>query len=480
MNFSDKSLVLILILGSGAILGIGLGFNIIVEISFFFTVIPFLIVLYKYIQRNSEIRDLRKQKLESEIGVAIEDLVNLLEKQNESIEVKEGFRKKSIGFFKKDNFSETIILSCFEIVKILKIDNLYKRGYALALAYAVSYARSLQDGAVATEIDNSVRTRGTSPYGKNPKLEENEITWYKRFWESNDLLTNTYEEVFTSVKELDLVEIDQKQSLVKLNIEDLHKVFKLKESKVDKLIKLIAKDIDPIDFNKILSTLRTDVVIISTTGTSGSHTKSGYTYLKKILDDELSASDPKLNRSVRFVLFDQLTKNETDPIFFDLKNWGEKIDRKTRELQEEKGGEGSTFSFVVVKSSIHELYFFGDDLPEKGAIRLPPEIFDGLKPEETTKSTLQVLAKALSKEKLSLRDFIERNLEYLDGIPDNETAKRITLNLEKHCNVSKWTISDFARPDLKIEYFTEIGISDEQANLIISEAKELSSILKSP
>lgn len=157
---------------------------------------------------------------------------------------------------------------------------------------------------------------------------------------------------------------------------------------------------------------------------------------------------------------------------------GKRIEDRARYFRSKDMGDGRSFSFVVLKSAINELYFFGDTMPKKGAIKMSPEILDGLRPEETTKSTLQIIAKALADKEISLSDFIDHNLEYLDGVPSDGTAEKIIEAFGKHFDVQKWRISDFPRKNVQVTDLTKIGIPETQAESILSESKSLSKMLK--
>lgn len=477
MNRSDKILISLTILGIIIVFAVTAYLDKLNELSFLLTLIPFIAGIIKIIEQRSQIQQTRKQKLASDVNPVIRSLVNMLEEK--SLEVKEGFRKTAEKFLKKDNVTEAVVLSCFEFANILKIPKQYNRGYALAMSYALSNVYILENGVSAETIDNSVRKRHTIPYGEKNELDDFEVDWYKRFCESKNILISSFDDLLKETEPLEIKQIDEKHISISRNYVELKEYTELKESKIDKLLELVIKKIPKIDFNKILSTLRTEVVIISSEGfkddTSGSK-KRGSEYLNQALNEKISSKN-RLNRSVRFVLYDEVLKDR-DARTFDLQRWGREIDDAAKKIRSEDNGDGRIFSFVVLKSSINELYFFGDDLPEKGMIKMPPEVLDGLKPEEITKSTLQLLAQIFNDEKISLQDFINYNLEYLEGIPNFETATLIISRMEEKFSISKWKISDFARFAVTSSDLQSIGIAEEQANTIINEAKSLTKLLK--
>lgn len=324
MKLTDILLFIITVVVTGGLVFMAFLYNWSNEASFLIGVIPVAGTVIKMIQQRRELQYERKKTLSATLKPVIITLLGLLEKQHTSIDIRDRFNKKLKSFLREKNITETVVLSCFEFADILQIPKEHNRGYALAMAYALSNKFALENGDSAKEIDNSVRKRGTISYGDNPDLEQQDKDWYKRFCDSDNVLEKSYGDLLKEVKDLDIEEIDKKQIIIEKNYTDTKTFVANPDSKIDKLIELLIRKMPEVDFNKILSTLRTEVVTISTEGSkddSSGSDKRGSIYLNQALEEKMLLNSPKLNRSVRFVLLDQIT-GEKGSRDFDLKKWG--------------------------------------------------------------------------------------------------------------------------------------------------------------
>ena len=95
---------------------------------------------------------------------------------------------------------------------------------------------------------------------------------------------------------------------------------------------------------------------------------------------------------------------------------------------------GREFNFVVAKTSIYEIKPFSDELSRsERKIDIPEDMLESIKSEDLTFPALLTMAEILrSVEDVSIFDFINKNIEYLDGIPDVITAEKISRILKKN------------------------------------------------
>ena len=89
-----------------------------------------------------------------------------------------------------------------------------------------------------------------------------------------------------------------------------------------------------------------------------------------------------------------------------------------------------------------------------------------------------IIARALQQESISLQDFIDHNLEYLDGVSNDQILEMIINHMKDNFGISKCTISDLIKNNVSIDNLVEYGLGKDVAEQILSEAKIITKLLK--
>ena len=447
----------------------------------YLALIPLTASLLKIILDNGKIKKIQGNIVESFVHPAATTLVTFLKKQNNiSIEQIDNFIRESEKQFRQvGDLTPTILYMCNLFSTLQKIEDKYHHSYTLAVAYTLFTQLDIKDGQSAREINSSVTKRKVIHVGSEKwTISDENATWYMRFIDSERLLHVKFSEIFEEVKEIKSNELEEKQLQINNEAQYLAKLLEDKKAKLNKLLDIVVKEIPEANISKIISSLRTEIVIISSQGKKGNETSiRGSKYLNQALDAE-GIEYGRLNYSVRFVFLNDIMKDH-DARYFDPHNWGKQIEERANRLRlDELGHDDSPFNFAILKSSLQDLQFFGDKI-EDGRIKIPPGILEGVKSEDATFSTLQIIAKMLQQRSLSLSQFIDKNLEYLDGIHSTEDANKIISGLGEKFNKQSWSISDFITYKVTTDDLINLNFSESQANQIITEAKTVSSFLPS-
>ena len=481
MDRSDKFLIFITIAAVGIFIFLTTINNIFFQLILYVTFIPLATMFVKLIINKGKMRRIRNNIFDFVVHPTLTPLVTFLQNHGTSPEQIDLFiRESKQSFNKESDVTPTIVNMCNLFTKLQKVDKQFQVSYTLAVSHSLTVLMDVKEGQAAREIDSSVIRRKSIRCG-NEKwiITDYDLDWYKRFSESEKILHVPFVEVYNEVKDIGISELEEKRDQVQNKVAELTKYLEEHEEKLNKLLGLIMRRIPEVDFFKILSSLRTEIVIISSQGlrdqSEYESSIRGSKYFNQALDEK-GLNYGRLNYSVRFVFLNDIMKG-SDPRYFNLQNWGRQIENRAKELRESEHGNERKFNFAILKSSLQDLQFFGDKI-DKGRIRIPLEILDGLKTEDVTYSTLMIIAKALQQKSISLREFIDKNLEYLDGIQSEEIAKKIVEVLGKKYGKTNWSISDFMRHDVKIKDLVELGIAEGSARKVISEAKSISDLLK--
>ncbi len=480
MDRSDKILIFITILGVGIFVLLTTTNNAISQLTPYALSIPLITTFVKLIINKGKMKRIKNEIFELIIQPTLTPLVTFLQSHDTSPEQVDSFIRKSKKSFKEEaDITPTIIYMSYLFTELQKIEKQFQTSYFIAVAHSLAVLMNVKEGQAAREIEGSVIRRKVKCGNKKLIITDHDVEWYKRFSESEKILHVPFEEVFNEVKNLGIPEIEEKREQIQNKVTELTKYLREKEGKLNKLLGLIMKQMPEIDFFKILSSLQTEIVIISSQGIKDQSdydsTIRGSKYLNQALDEK-KINYGRLNYSVRFVFLNDIMQG-SDHRYFNLQNWGRQIENRANELRKLDNGDERKFNFAILKSSLQNLQFFGDEI-EHGRIKIPPEIIDGIKTEDVTYSTLMIIAKALQQKSISLREFIDKNLEYLDGIKGEEVAKKIIQVFGQKYGKSKWSISDFITHDVTTKDLEELGISESYAKKIISEAKTISDLIQ--
>ena len=481
-NRSDKMLIWITIISIGGFVGFATFTSSLAKLIPFIGFIPLTTTIIKIIQDHSKNKRIQEKILEYIVNPTISPLVGLLQNNYKiSSEDINEFKKEAIhGIKTNSDITPTVVWMSYKFAKLIKVDETFLKSYSLAIAHALSLMMDVKEGSASREINSSVTKRKKILAGNEMWTIKNEdIDWYKRFSFSDALLHTTFESVYGEVKNFGISKVEKSIQDLEIQVETLTASLKDNDVKLNRILRLILQTMPKVDFFKILASLRTEIVIISKEGfgdeydkADSSHT-SGSKYLKQALE-ELKINFGRLNYSVVFAFLSDIMKN-VDPHSFNLNNWGKQIENRAIELRKLDEREERKFDFAILKSSLHDFQFFGDKIGEKTRIQIPPELLNGLKSNDASLSTLVLISKALQQEEISLHDFIDRNLEYLDGITDSTIAKKLSESLCKKFGNDIWKISDFA--NCKIIDLEEIGLTKSHSQFILDEAKTISELL---
>lgn len=453
--------------------------------------ISLLIASFRFMSDRDKEKRKRRDIVEQSIRPTISPLITVLKTaklgdvSSEQIDDLERSAEKDVHG--ESDLIPTIVHISNKFADTLKVVDKYKRAYSLALAYKLVLSKDIKEGQTAREIDSAVTKRKIIKCGKDTwNLSDDDVAWYLKFSESEELLELQFSQIYTTVKDLDVKKLQEQRDEVHREAQVLRTYLKDKDVRFQRLMMLIMKRIPHVDFLKIMVSLRTDIVLISLIGVSdpsdrGSSggAETGSKYIKQVLE-ELKLNFGKLNRSVYFGFLKDVVPKGTDSRYFDLQSWGKQIEIRANELRKEDNGHERKFNFVVLKSSLHELRSFGDKLEDESRIKISSEMLDNIGSGDANLSTLITISKILRElESTSLRDFIDKNLEYVEGINDQDAARKISQHLMKKHNKQDWLISDFKKCTIKKEDLTELGIDEEQAVNILKESTSIAEILSS-
>ena len=184
----------------------------------------------------------------------------------------------------------------------------------------------------------------------------------------------------------------------------------------------------------------------------------------------------KLNNGVYFTFLKDLQGG--DKIFFDVKSWGRILEERIRKKREEGGNISRLFNFAVLKSSLHDFNAFGDNI-EKSRIQLDDEMLNKITSDDIQFSTLVEISNILKRtEKMSIEEIINKNIQFLNGIIDEENAENISKKLRERRDKETWTIFDFVDKNVTIKELTEMGVNEENAKNILKDAQELTKVFR--
>lgn len=482
-NRSDKMLISLTILSIGGFVGFILFSPSLTNLLPYVGFIGLTATIIKIILDHSKNKRIQEKILEYIINPTISPLVVLLQRSYDvsSDEIKK-FKHQAIqGIKTNSDITPTVVWMSYKFAKLINVDEKYLRSYSLAIAHELSLIMDVNEGSTSREIDSAVTKRKKIPAGDETWIIKNEdVDWYKRFSFSDMLIHTTFENVFNEVKNRGISEVEKSRKDLETQVETLTSSLKDNDIKLNRILRLILQTMPKVDFFKILASLRTEIIIISREGfgdeydkADSSSTPTGSKYLKQALD-ELKINFGRLNYSVVFAFLSDIMKN-VDSHSFNLYNWGKQIEARAIELRRLDNREERKFDFAILKSSLHDFQFFGDKLGEKNRIQIPPELLGGLKSNDASLSTLVLISKALQQEKISLHDFIDRNLEYLDAIPDSIIARKLNETLCKKFGKEIWKISDFE--SCTLSDLEEIGLTKSHGQSILEEAKTISQLL---
>lgn len=482
-NRSDKMLISITIISIGGFLVFTMLSPSMASLMPYLGFILFTSAIIKLILEHRKNKRMQEKILEYIINPTISPLVILLQNSYDisSDEIKK-FKHEAIqGIRNNSDITPTVVWMSYKFAKLVNVEEKYLKPYSLAIAHALSLMMDVKEGTASREIDSSVTKRKKILAGSQSwNIKNEDVDWYKLFSFSDMLIHTTFENVFDEVKNHGISEVEKSRKDLEVQVETLTTSLKDNDFKLNRIMRLILQKMPKVDFFKILASLRTEIVIISREGfgdeydkADSSNTPTGTKYLKQALD-ELQINFGRLNYSVVFAFLSDIMKN-TDSQSFDVYNWGKQIEARALALRKLDKREERKFDFVILKSSLHDFQFFGDKLGDKNRIQIPPELLTGLKSDDASLSTLVLISKALQQEEINLHDFIDRNLEYLDGITDSITAKKLNENLCKRFNKNIWKISDFE--SVTVTDLEEIGLTKSHAKLILEEAKTISQLL---
>ncbi|CUR51338.1 exported protein of unknown function [Nitrosotalea devaniterrae] len=386
------------------------------------------------------------------------------------------------GVRDKDDIIPTIVNVASKFTDLLIIDPKYKKSYSLALSYKLVFTRDTNEGQAAREINSKVTKGNKIRCGTDYwPLSREDVEWFLKFSEFEELLL-PFEQIYNSIKDLDVVQVQKDRDETYSQIGTFQKYFKENDLRFKRLLALILEKIPTADFFKIISNLQSDIIVISLHGmrdpsdVKGKPAPTGHQYINRVLQEQ-NLDYGKLNRSVYFAFLSDVMSPNTDPRFFDLQAWGKQIEIRANELRKQDNGQRRRFSFIVLKSSLHELRSFGDKIGDTSRVKISPAMLTHLDTRHANPSILVIISKILREtQSLSLHDFINKNLEYVNGIDNKETAKIISEGLGKQYNKEEWLIEDFKRRDIKKEDLVLLGFSEEQAYKIINEAVSIAEI----
>lgn len=432
------------------------------------------------IKRNEEI-------IEEEIISAVSPLITILQ-------VSKNFTEKQIdwittqieGNLENDRkLISMILLIVSRFCNLIKVEGKDHIPYALALTYKLVEANKTREGRSQKQINNAVTISKRIFCGsKLWKITNDEIIHYHKFTALENLIMLDYEQ---AKEKAITVDANQAGEDKKINLEEsgvIYGILKDNEGKLKKILSIIHDDIPESDFLKILASLETDIVIISEQGTSNPEERkpsgnapSGKQFVDEVLEKR-GLKLGKLNHGVPFAFLHDITEGK-NPIFFDLKAWGNQIEKEANTLRKEAGAEERKFNFALLRTPIHELHAFGDDLGEKSRIKIDDNTLARLNSQDVTISTLATIGQILREnKKTSLYEFIDKNIRYLDGITSKEMAQSISEYFCKKHDKKEWQISDFVNYAVTKQDFEGLSITSEQIDKILSETKIIHEIIR--
>jgi hypothetical protein len=457
----------------------------------------FVLAIVNQSRKYKATKERKEQLRETQIKPSIAPIIDLVHKVTEPAEVSwaeiDELSRKAVEKLRDEGDLTSLIVGIMnDMVGMMKLEGKadfikYRRSYALALAYRVSLSKDLQNGQVARSIDSAVRKRKIIKcYQETWQLTDDEIDWYVKFSSSEDIFMHPFGQLFQLVHNLDSKEIAKERDANIHQASVLQKHLNEKEEKLQKLLKIILRRIPLGDFLRLISSLRSNVVIISLQGTTDPEERailqarapSGRKYLKQVFEAEKLRLG-KINDAVYFVFLRDIIPAGQDPKYFDIETWGRNIAEKARSLREIDKVPGRKFNFIVAKTSIYEIKSFGDELSKsERKIDIPEDMLESIKSEDLTFSALLTMAEILrSVEDVSIFDFINKNIEYLDGIPDPITAEKVSRILMEKYHKREWLIVDFIKYGVKVQDLEACGIPKEQASRIIKDAEVMSKII---
>lgn len=456
------------------------------QIMYFITATSFVIAIIKYSSDKSKEKRKQKDIVELSIKPAVSPIVTVLKTSKlgdflpEQIDEIEKSAESDVH--EKDDLVPTIIKISSKFAEMLKIDQQYRRAYSLALAYRLVFEKGIGEGQAAKEINIAITKRNTIKSGTEYwHLSKEEVDLYLKFSEHEDLLL-PFEQIFHSTENVDVVEAKRDREEIYDQLGTVQQYLKGNDIRFQRLLALVLQRIPIFDFLKIISNLRTDIIVISVQGirdpssTKGIPAPTGSKYVHQVLQ-ERKLDYGKLNRSVYFTFFSDVIPSDTDPRYFDLQSWGKQIENRANELRQQDNGLRTKFNFIILKSSLHELRSFGDKIDDTSRIKISPEMLTHIGSSDANASILFTISKIIRQNQyISLHDFINRNLECVNGINDESIANRISKGLEIKFDKKEWLISDFKKYSVKKEHLTELGIMEEQASTIINEASSINEI----
>lgn len=456
------------------------------QISSYVALAAAVIAIYSFFHGLHNKRNKTKEILELEVFPTISTLITHLEasKKFSEKQIKDIFIGIDGDLEKLSNFNSIIILIAYRYSQLIEVDLDYLRPYSLALAYELVEIKKSRLGRAAEQIDTQVRKNFKIKCGEDIwSLEKDEVSKYIKFSEVNNLPLLSFNDSLEKIKDIDPEKVEEKRKKIQKEANEWILYLNENESKFNKLLGIIRKNIPDSEFLKILSNLETDIVLISEQGLSDQAERAKYGRAdtgKKYIDEALEQRGlklGKLNNAVSLAFLNDITKGK-DPIFFDLEAWGKQVEKDANELRKVDKGDERKFNFVMLQSSLHQLLAFGDELGKQSKIKIDSETLKQLGTRDTNLSTLITISKILREHSsTSLGQLIDKNLEYLDGIYDSETAKKISEKLASIYKKQSWTISDFVRHSAKKEDFDGLGLNNEQITKILEEAKILQKVL---
>jgi len=459
--------------------------------------VSFILAIINLSQKYETSKELKEQIRETQIKPSIASIIDLVQKVAEPSKVSwdqidELSKEAAEKIRDEKDLTSSIVGIVNDLVKMMKLEGKengvkYHRPYALALAYRISLSKDLQNGHVARNIDSSVRKRKVIKcYQQTWELTDEEVDWYTKFSSYEDISIRPFEELFQTTKGVDPEKIAKNRDAAIHEASVLQEHLQQKEEKLQKLLKIIMSRIPMGDFLRLISSLRSNVVIISLQGTTDPEERailqarapSGSRYLRQVFDTEKLRLG-KINDAVYFVFLRDIIPPNQDPKYFDIESWGRSITEKANKLRKSEGAHGRKFNFVAAKTSIYEIKSFGDELSEsERKVEIPENMLESIKSDDLTFSTLLTIAEILRKvEDVSIFDFINKNIEYLDGVPDTITAEKISRILKEKYQKREWIITDFIRCGVTGEDLEACEITKEQASRILKDAELMSKIM---